>query len=640
MVDFQARPYDDEATWQRGLSTLPTTAGQVFGATFDETWQGNITPLAYRAIDRRQTNAPELWEPEVDALGNVTGQGRWVTNEGYVPSPMLEPDEANKRFGITYNGQRALHWDQTVSEREAEELHRLKVEELQRKSVVSRGPQGLWMDTGKFAVGLGASIVDPINLLSAFIPVVGSARYAMLLANAGTSLLARAGVRAGVGAIEGAVGQALLEPGVYALSRAEKRDYEMVDSLQNILFGGVFGGGLHILGGGAKDAYRGISKIIDDAPIETKRAMIGEAITALAEGRPVRADLALREYLLGGTGKLTPYEMARAEFDLATRSFTDQTVRPFAPDAPARPIVPESEARPQRVGIDMGGNVRARPDAPHPMPDRNGSFVPMVARNDELMQFTTRKRAENAMKRIERDEGVRPEIVETPNGFILRTESKMEPVRMTDGTPMLFPNERQAQRWAEQQVIKNGPDIDPVTGTGRQFDVIPFSDGGPVRYALVEGATPKELVAARRAPDQVEFAKSRDVETIIRDNAKTIVDARADFERAVKQYLKDKLDPPVRQTEAEVRMQADINADHIKASGIRAAIERDGGVTELNLIERELKELDDQIKAVDSVGELPEGSRALLDEANGLIKQAEDRASMFERIAGCLRGSI
>lgn len=610
---FSAPIETNKAMDALGVDQFRSSTGDVTGAAWDEGTASNPTALLGRAIERGLTNREEMPVTTYDEFRVVNPEPvETRANPYYVPSEMLSPEEANKRYGITSNGKTLLGWTAPIREREAKELQGLKRDELLRQDIINRGAGGFFEGAAKLTVGLGASVIDPINILSAFIPVVGEARFASLLAQTGS----RVATRGLVGLAEGSVGAAMVEPLVYGLSKAEQRDYTMADSLQNIIFGGVMGGGLHIGGGFAKDRLFGISKLIDDAPLETKRAMIGDALVAVMEDRPVRADLALREHLLGGSSNLTPYDMVRARFDNAMGPF-----------------------QPQRVGLDMGGNVRAVPDAPHPIPDRNGSFVPMVARNDELMLFTTRKRAENAMTRIQREDGIRPEIVETQNGFILRAESKMEPVRGQDGNPMLFPNERQALRWADQQVLKNGPDIDPATGTGRQYNVIPYSDGGPVRYALVEGATPKELLGAKRAPDRVEFARSRDVPTMIRDEAQAITEARAQFERSYDAWLEDRKNPPVRASEADLRVLAEANQQHTAIRGVMESIRREGGKTELTMLAKVGDDLDSQIKAIESVGELPAEAKAELAAINKLTTDAKARASMFDRIAGCIRGT-
>lgn len=130
-----------------------------------------------------------------------------------------------------------------------------KQDEMRRQDIMARGPSGFLPGVAKFGTAFGASLLDPINIASAFIPVVGEARYASLLASAG-STAARVLPRLGVGAAEGLVGAALVEPIIYGSARYEQADYGMADSALNIAFGGVFGGGLHVLGGSGADAFR------------------------------------------------------------------------------------------------------------------------------------------------------------------------------------------------------------------------------------------------------------------------------------------------------------------------------------------------------------------------------------------------
>ncbi|HBM7739289.1 TPA: hypothetical protein LZ417_005308, partial [Escherichia coli] len=107
----------------------------------------------------------------------------------------------------------------------------------------------------QIAASLGASLLDPLNIASAFVPVVGEARYANLLARA-ASPLGRAGVRAGVGALEGAVGAAIIEPLPLLAAAQDQTDYGLSDSLANIALGGLLGGGLHTVGGAISDALK------------------------------------------------------------------------------------------------------------------------------------------------------------------------------------------------------------------------------------------------------------------------------------------------------------------------------------------------------------------------------------------------
>jgi len=123
-----------------------------------------------------------------------------------------------------------------------------KKEERARQSIIQRGPKGFVPGVAKFATGLGVSLFDPINIASAFIPVVGQARFAGLVAKTG---FARA--RLVKGAAEGAVGAAVVEPIVYGVSQKVQADYGLVDSFLNITFGTILGGGLHVGAGALKD---------------------------------------------------------------------------------------------------------------------------------------------------------------------------------------------------------------------------------------------------------------------------------------------------------------------------------------------------------------------------------------------------
>lgn len=127
--------------------------------------------------------------------------------------------------------------------------------ERRRQEVFGQAKGGFGQGAARLGLALGTSLVDPVNIAMAFIPVVGEARYTSMLAKAG-STLGRAGVRAGVGAAEGVAGAALIEPIIAGSRRFEQADYDMSDSLLNVAFGGVFGAGLHSVGGAVSDGVR------------------------------------------------------------------------------------------------------------------------------------------------------------------------------------------------------------------------------------------------------------------------------------------------------------------------------------------------------------------------------------------------
>ena len=123
-----------------------------------------------------------------------------------------------------------------------------KKAERQRQSIIERGPKGIGVTALKFATGLGVSLFDPINVAASFIPVFGQARFAGLVARQGFT---RARLARGV--TEGAVGATVVEPIVYGVAQKVQADYGLADSLLNITFGTILGGGLHVGAGKLKD---------------------------------------------------------------------------------------------------------------------------------------------------------------------------------------------------------------------------------------------------------------------------------------------------------------------------------------------------------------------------------------------------
>jgi len=96
----------------------------------------------------------------------------------------------------------------------------------------------------RFGGELVGSMVDPVNLLTNFIPVVGQSKYVRNLERLGTwgKRLAYRGV---IGAAEGALGAVLTEPIVVAAVQGEGGDYTSSDMVNNIIFGGIMGAGMH-----------------------------------------------------------------------------------------------------------------------------------------------------------------------------------------------------------------------------------------------------------------------------------------------------------------------------------------------------------------------------------------------------------
>lgn len=158
-----------------------------------------------------------------------------------------------------------------------------------RKLVLDRSKGGFALGAAQFGVGLIGSMLDPINIASAFIPVVNTARFASMAAKYG-----KTGARLMTGMAEGAIGATVVEPFVIAAAKVEQdKDYNLYDSFMNVVFGTALGGGLHAVGGKISDAVLSTNA-------DTREILTRTAVSQLADGRIVnvepiaRADATLR----------------------------------------------------------------------------------------------------------------------------------------------------------------------------------------------------------------------------------------------------------------------------------------------------------------------------------------------------------
>jgi len=212
-----------------GYDQYKTNLFESLGAVAKDNWN-------YNPVISLMTYGDTLQAESESRLQNIEPVDRNVLNERYKDIGLyFEQDEYQSVVNIMV--------DQ-------------KEKELERQSIIQRGPKGSWnpLDGGfyvgaaKLATGIGVSFLDPINIGVSFIPVFGQANFARVAAATSfrTARLAR-------GAVEGAVGATLVEPLIYGVAQKVQADYDLVDSFMNIGFGSVIGGGLHVGAGKLKD---------------------------------------------------------------------------------------------------------------------------------------------------------------------------------------------------------------------------------------------------------------------------------------------------------------------------------------------------------------------------------------------------
>lgn len=226
-----------------------STYGEAFGASMDEAISTGPTASAWNALKAWGSDAlgfdaelfPSMGPQAGNPLAGFGGRARTVS-----------PEDAQQRVkDAGVEGRVPLQkYPEGIANNTLDLLIGLNQEAQKRETLMGQY-QGWSPQLAGLLVG---SLVDPINVASAFIPVVGETRYAKLIAQAGGTF-ERFGIRSGVGALEGLTGAAVAEPFIYAGQQQTRNDYDAYDSMLNIAGGAVFGSLLHAGVGLVRDSF-------------------------------------------------------------------------------------------------------------------------------------------------------------------------------------------------------------------------------------------------------------------------------------------------------------------------------------------------------------------------------------------------
>lgn len=246
------------------LADYPVSAGHVISTAFDDAIDNNPVPLFMQAMElnRLRDQGAKLPKDQAEAEAKRNGVTVKVPKEGMTPAALSFMIQRRK-------------------------------DEADKQMVFARSPGGFAATGGQFAAGMAGAMLDPVNMAAGFIPVLGGTRYAAALGQAG-AVGARAGLRAGVGAVEGVVGAALVEAPTLALRRDLQDDYTMVDSLANIAFGTFASAGLRTGAGALRDFHLGLDKARQLDAMRSIEPEVWERMrqqTANAEERTFFSDL-------------------------------------------------------------------------------------------------------------------------------------------------------------------------------------------------------------------------------------------------------------------------------------------------------------------------------------------------------------
>jgi len=148
---------------------------------------------------------------------------------------LLNKDNLNKEYAHL-----GLNFKEDTRKEVVDYLVKRKELERERANTIQRGPQNIFAKGSFFLTSLATSFADPVNIAASFIPFVGQAKFAGMVAKSGKNI-----ARMKKGFVEGLLGNTAVEPIVYGVHRSQQSDYDQYDAFINIAAGGLIGTGFH-----------------------------------------------------------------------------------------------------------------------------------------------------------------------------------------------------------------------------------------------------------------------------------------------------------------------------------------------------------------------------------------------------------
>jgi hypothetical protein len=463
---------------------------------------------------------------------------------------LLTVEEANKEYGI----EGALTFSAPLAESSARELRQLAQERARRADISARASSGVAGWTARTGLSLAAGMLDPLNIASAFVPVVGEARAAAWLGTAATRL-GRVGVSARIGAIEGTAGALMLEPLNYGLHLSEARnDYGMADSLLNVAFGAGFGALLHSGGRAVIDGFRGWNPTPELAR-DIHETSVRAAVAQLERGEPVNVEPLFR------AGRMFPEPTRRDQLlGSAARVEFGPDGLPRVADAAPR-LTPEDVAALPRTEIE--GMAALRND----VANREAVRAPVLDEDGELVIAFSRDEQRSLNARLEREGHGGVEWLpmgDEPGYYAAARVGGVDVYRDREGLPRVYPSISRAKEAAKQ-----------IQGSG-WFPVEIPEEGGVVllrapqaeRARLLANRRGLEIGPAFLRPDTTPPVMSSDeVRALFQDVTRSMTALRPDEARAVAAAAEART-----RSEAGARVETPVARTTAEASAIEARV--------------------------------------------------------------------
>lgn len=250
MADFIGGPLTDGAGEQAlGSDAFQSTTGEKFGADVGQAWdslptvrllhQQQIYNEAGPAVTPTFPQDPRNAGSDIDEMEQERGDAPTRTT--------MQPGDATNL--AKQAGAQGLSFDAPIDQTTAQHIIDDHVTAQKRAKVIENYQGGVLAKAASVGTGMLVGLADPLNLAAFAVPAVPEAFVAERLA-AAAGVFGRTAIRAGAGAVNGAVGMTALEPLNYMLDQQEHNDWSAGEALRNIAFGAVMGGVGHAALGG------------------------------------------------------------------------------------------------------------------------------------------------------------------------------------------------------------------------------------------------------------------------------------------------------------------------------------------------------------------------------------------------------
>jgi len=351
--------------------------------------------------DEAQTLSIQIEQLRTDAVNQQIELGKIRTPE--------DLNEAYKEYGYEFK--------EPMGQERVDYIINRQIERQTRQALMERGPTGIVPGVLTFGATLASFAVDPLELASAFVPVVGPAKYAGWIRKSGKYV-----GRLRKGFVEGTAGALMTEPLYVALGNQTQMDISMIDSLMNVGIGSVLGSGIGLVGGRFS---RGTAEQ-QAARIERRYNRASYNDGYLSE----TARLALNQGLL--TGKVDIVNLdARGSIPIVTHKGINYQSINSLPDKlkeDLQPVVIRTDAKGEvKIYSKKGNAERVKGEGEEVIPYQQTLLTPA-----EAAEGFTPVSGYIIVKRIP------GEIAKKENGKVLTFKTKEEAMAAINADPLMF----------------------------------------------------------------------------------------------------------------------------------------------------------------------------------------------------------